>query len=370
MKTATYAVMFTDIEGFTERTSRQTRSENERMLRLHDGLLLPLIDALGGRRVKTIGDAYLVVFPSVQQALRCGAAMQDRLWEYNREVPEIDRIGVRIAINAGEVRLSTTDVYGEAVNVASRVESLAVPGEVWFTEAVKLLTDAPLPAHDDLGAHTLKGVPDAVHLYRLRPAARGMPFEGEVLFSLGLPPAAPSRLAAWRPPLRSRLRDKRLAIGVGLALVVIAGAAVLWQERPVRQLERLTSLVEAGRLDEARQGLAAWRLAGADPAQIACLEGIIAQASGDDPLAIAGYERCAERNPELATSFAGPRLVQLLDREPCDVQQGAARVLGNLPGVHAEVALGRVAARWPAEDARCPAGDQARTALERLRLQQ
>jgi class 3 adenylate cyclase len=369
LKTATYAVMFTDIEGFTERTSRQTRTENERMLRLHDGLLLPVIDALGGRRVKTIGDAYLVVFPSVQQALRCGAAMQDRLWEYNREVPDLDRIGVRVAINAGEVRLSATDVFGEAVNVASRVEALAVAGEVWFTEAIKLLTDAALPPHDDLGAHTLKGVPEPVHLYRLRPEARGMPFAGEVLFKLGLPPAAPSRLAAWRPPLRSRLRDVRLAIGAALLVLAVVATTLLWHERPLGQLERLTSLVEEGRLDEARQGLAAWRLSGADPAQIACLEGIIAQASGDDPLAIAGYERCAERNPELATTFAGPRLVQLLDREPCDVQVGAARVLGNLPGARAEVALGRVSARWPTEDGRCRAGDEARAALERLHLQ-
>src|SRR5690349_19612214 len=113
--------MFTDIEGFTERTSRQTRGENERMLRRHDALLLPVIHALGGRRVKTIGDAYLVVFESAQAALRCGAAIQDRLFEYNRGASELDRIGLRIAINAGEVRLSSSDVYGEAVNVAARV---------------------------------------------------------------------------------------------------------------------------------------------------------------------------------------------------------------------------------------------------------
>ena len=83
VKTASYAVMFTDIKGFTERTSRQTRAQNERLLRLHDALLVPVIAGYGGRRVKTIGDSYLVVFDSATRALACGAALQDRLALYN-----------------------------------------------------------------------------------------------------------------------------------------------------------------------------------------------------------------------------------------------------------------------------------------------
>lgn len=78
MKTQNPAVMFTDIAGFTARTSRQTREENARMLRRHDALLLPVIRALGGRRVKSVGDALLLVFESPTDSVLCGTAIQDR----------------------------------------------------------------------------------------------------------------------------------------------------------------------------------------------------------------------------------------------------------------------------------------------------
>ena len=98
MRTRNLAVMFTDIKGFTEKTSRQTRQENALMLARHDALLLPVVRGFGGRRVKTIGDAFLVVFESPTASVLCGMALQDRLWDYNRRVPAEDRIDVRVAI--------------------------------------------------------------------------------------------------------------------------------------------------------------------------------------------------------------------------------------------------------------------------------
>ena len=64
MCTANLAIVFTDIKGFTERTSRQSYDENQRMLRLHEALLLPVFRSFEGRLIKTIGDAFMVVFPS------------------------------------------------------------------------------------------------------------------------------------------------------------------------------------------------------------------------------------------------------------------------------------------------------------------
>ena len=86
MKTQNLAVMITDIKGFTAKTSRQTREENALMLRRHDALLVPVLRAFGGRRIKTMGDAFLVVFSSPTNSLLCGMAIQDRLWDYNRRV--------------------------------------------------------------------------------------------------------------------------------------------------------------------------------------------------------------------------------------------------------------------------------------------
>jgi len=167
VKTALCAVMFTDLLGFTERTSRQTRRENERLIRLHDGLLSPVIRAFRGWRVKSLGDAYLVVFDSATRAIACGAAIQDRLAAFNRRAEEEDRLHVRVAIGAGELRLQGGDVFGEAVNVASRLLGVTGPGEVCFTEAALLLADLSDFSYEDLGPHGFRGVPEEVRVYRL-----------------------------------------------------------------------------------------------------------------------------------------------------------------------------------------------------------
>ena len=99
MRTSILAVLFTDIEGFTERTGRQSHEQNERMLRLYAALLVPVFRAFEGRLVKTIGDSFLVVFRSSTKAVLCGVAIQDRLWEYNCKVSEETQMHVRVAIN-------------------------------------------------------------------------------------------------------------------------------------------------------------------------------------------------------------------------------------------------------------------------------
>src|SRR5436190_16894349 len=103
MRTANLAIVFTDIAGFTERTARQTHEENRRLLRAHEALLKPVFRAYNGRVVKAIGDAFLVVFSSPTDAVLCGAALQDRLWEWNGQADEGLKLDVRVAINVGEV---------------------------------------------------------------------------------------------------------------------------------------------------------------------------------------------------------------------------------------------------------------------------
>ena len=117
MRTESRVVMITDMKGFTAATSRQTREENARMLALHDALLMPVITVFGGRRVKSIGDALLLLFQAPTAALLCAAAIQDRLADHARRVVEGDRIEVRIALAMGEVRLDGGDVFGDQSKV-------------------------------------------------------------------------------------------------------------------------------------------------------------------------------------------------------------------------------------------------------------
>lgn len=167
MRTANLAIVFTDIKGFTERTSRQTLEENQRLLATHNALLSPLFRAYGGRVIKTIGDAFLVTFDSPTSAVLAGAAIQDKLWAHNRDAKADERLDVRIAVNVGEVRVEDGDVYGEPVNIAARVEGEAEAGEVTFTEAVYLAMNRAEVACEAWRTVDLKGIPEPVRLYRV-----------------------------------------------------------------------------------------------------------------------------------------------------------------------------------------------------------
>ena len=167
MKSSNLAILFVDIAGFTERTASQSRAESEAWLRRFEQMIMPLLRAFGGRRVKTIGDAYLCTFDSPTNALLFGMASQDRLFSYNREVDEASGFQIRVAVNAGEVRLQRRDVFGEPVNIAARVEGIAPAGAIWFTEAVYLaMTKSEVPA-EEVGLKKLKGIVEEIKIYRV-----------------------------------------------------------------------------------------------------------------------------------------------------------------------------------------------------------
>ncbi|HUU01798.1 MAG TPA: adenylate/guanylate cyclase domain-containing protein [Myxococcota bacterium] len=167
MKSRNLAILFVDIAGYTERTGQQSRKESAAWLRRYEELILPLLGAFGGRKIKAIGDAYLCTFVSPTNALLFGMAVHDRLFEYNRSAPPAERIDVRISMNVGEVRLHRGDVYGEPVNIAARLEGLTPQGEIWFSEAAYLaMTKSEVPT-EEVGVRELKGIHEPVKIYRV-----------------------------------------------------------------------------------------------------------------------------------------------------------------------------------------------------------
>lgn len=167
MKTENLAIEFVDIKGFTTRTSAQSREENQKLLRRFAAVVRPVTAAFNGRIVKNIGDAHLLTFRSPTDALHCAMAMQDRLAESNGKVPGEERFEVRVAVNVGEVRVESGDVFGEAVNIASRIESLADGGEIYFSEAVYLVMNKSEVPYEEVGRRELKGIPESVKIYRV-----------------------------------------------------------------------------------------------------------------------------------------------------------------------------------------------------------
>jgi len=165
MTSRTLTIVFTDIKGFTERTNRSSRGALVRLLERHEELLLPVVMHFGGTVVKTIGDAFLLTFDSPTNAVLCGLVMQDTLRRANEEANEDDRIEIRVAINTGEVELIGSDVFGETVNVAARIEGITDAGEVYFSESTYLAMHKAEVPTSEVGSFRLKGIPEQITVY-------------------------------------------------------------------------------------------------------------------------------------------------------------------------------------------------------------
>ena len=123
------AIMFTDIVGF----SRQMGADEARMLRLldaHNRIIRPAVADHRGTVIKTIGDAFLVDFPSVVHAVQCAQAIQAQLRAYNAAKDKEEQIHVRIGIHSGDIVQRDGDVFGDGVNIASRLQQMADPDSI------------------------------------------------------------------------------------------------------------------------------------------------------------------------------------------------------------------------------------------------
>lgn len=187
-------ILLTDIKGFTDKTSSKTRAAISTMLDEHRAVVLPLLEARGGHLVKTIGDAFLMTFESPTNAVLAGVSVQEALTKLNEGRAPEDRLDIRIAINCGEVNLMESDVFGEAVNITARIEGIAEPGQVYFTEAVYLsMNKAEVPS-SEIGLVQLKGIPEKIRVYKVRreePVGAPAAPERSRLFGLIPPKAAP-----------------------------------------------------------------------------------------------------------------------------------------------------------------------------------
>jgi class 3 adenylate cyclase len=162
-------IVFVDMAGYAERTARQSREENKALMRDFTGLLVPLIGRFGGKRIKTIGDAFLITFRSPTDGVRCGMAMMDAVADYNRGHSPDDPLRIRVALNVGEVRVEKNDVFGEAVNIAARIEELTPPGEIYFSGVVYLSMNKAEVASEHVGERQLKGIPEQIRIFRVPP---------------------------------------------------------------------------------------------------------------------------------------------------------------------------------------------------------
>lgn len=161
------AIMFTDIVGFTALT-QDNESQALRLLERKRDILRPIFKSHGGIEVKTVGDAFLVEFESALDAVKCGLEAQDRLNQGGEPRSKREEPQLRIGIHLGDVVHSESDVYGDAVNIASRIESLADPGGICISQQVYDQVKNKLDCgFEKLSGVILKNVKDPVDVYKI-----------------------------------------------------------------------------------------------------------------------------------------------------------------------------------------------------------
>ena len=132
--------MFTDLKGSTDMADKKGSFEVRLLLDYHNDIVFPLIDNGNGRLIKTMGDGTMSYFLRAQDAVRAAVKIQHEVAEFNKtgksEIPILMRIGIHTAkgILDEDKEKGRIDIFGDVSNVASRIENLAVSGEVLFSE--------------------------------------------------------------------------------------------------------------------------------------------------------------------------------------------------------------------------------------------
>jgi TolB-like protein/class 3 adenylate cyclase/Tfp pilus assembly protein PilF len=161
------AIMFTDMVGYSALSQRDDKLAQE-LLEEHRRLLREIFPQFNGTEIKTIGDAFLVEFQSALEAAQCAMAIQRALAKRNADAPAERQIQVRIGVHIGDVVHRGGDVYGDGVNIASRIEPVAGPGGICVSMDVERQVRNALEARfEKLAPTDLKNISVPMDLFRI-----------------------------------------------------------------------------------------------------------------------------------------------------------------------------------------------------------
>src|SRR3989454_2349360 len=220
------AIMFTDIVDF----SRQMGSNEARTLRLldtHNQIIQHAVAAHHGTVIKTVGDAFLVDFPSVVYAVQCAQQIQTQFRTHNAEKNSAERIHVRIGIHLGDIVQRDGDVFGDGVNIASRLQELAEPDTICISDMVyrDVAKKVDLGTVVSLGRPKLKNIAERFQVYALLPEP---------------PKGLRQVLRIQRLKLSRRVRPAHQVVVAGLVLVAATIVAVRYFSLPTPSTPPLT----------------------------------------------------------------------------------------------------------------------------------
>src|SRR5438045_6264871 len=163
------AILAADVVGYSHLMGANESGTLSALKTLRSDFVDPKIAEHQGRIVKQTGDGMLVEFPSVVNAVACAAEMQRGIRDRNNGVPQDRRIQFRIGVNVGDVIVEGDDIFGDGVNVAARLESIAAPGGITISGPVRDHLGNRLDlTFEDMGEQTLKNIERPIRGYRVR----------------------------------------------------------------------------------------------------------------------------------------------------------------------------------------------------------
>jgi adenylate cyclase len=209
------AIMFTDMVDYSAMAQRDQALALE-LLEEHRKIARSLFPRFNGTEIKTIGDAFLVEFHSALEAAQCAIEIQRTLAKRNHDVAADRRIDVRIGIHIGDVVHRGGDVYGDGVNIASRIQAVAGAGGICVSTDVERQIHNALEARlKKLAPTELKNIHVAMDLYRIV-----LPWEKDVQ----------SKQAAPAVAVRARRKSLFAWAAVAFFTLAVIGGLVCWRQ--------------------------------------------------------------------------------------------------------------------------------------------
>ena len=163
------AILCADVVGYSRLMGEDEEGTLAALKAIRRELTDPRIVEHRGRIVKTTGDGLLVEFASVVDAVRCAVDVQRGMAERNANVPAATRIEFRVGINLGDIIIDGDDIFGDGVNVAARLETLADPGGICVSRVVRdQVRDKLAFGFEDMGEQQVKNITRPVRAHRIR----------------------------------------------------------------------------------------------------------------------------------------------------------------------------------------------------------
>jgi class 3 adenylate cyclase len=161
-------VMIVDIGKYTKLVRGLRRGDVDGLHEVFDKICLQRFEKYSGKVVKKMGDAFLATFKSPTDSLLCAMELQNGFSKYNKENKTGRPLRIRVALHTGEVIVRNEDIYGDTVNIASRIEELAEIGQIYFSGSVFMAMNKNEVPFLHLGLKRLKGLGRPLRIFRVR----------------------------------------------------------------------------------------------------------------------------------------------------------------------------------------------------------